>query len=41
MQFSVLKINWNDTFQESIAKEVNIKSMLFTVDEGLTNGKNK
>jgi len=41
MQFSVLKINWNDTFQESIAKEVNIKSLKFTVDEGMTNGKNK
>ena len=41
MQFSVLKINWNDTFQESVAKEIEPKTFEFIVDEGLTNGKNK
>ena len=41
MQFSVLKINWNDTFQESIAKKIKAKTINFIVDEGLTNGKNK
>jgi len=41
MQFAVLKINWNDTFQESVAKEVKSKTINFIVDEGLTNGKNK
>ncbi len=41
MQFSVLKINWNDTFQESVAKKVTPKTIDFILDEGLTNGKNK
>lgn len=41
MQFSVLKINWNDTFQESVAKEIKIDPIKFVVDEGITNGKNK